>query len=103
MSAARLPCPANARAMRSGPVKNLCEILVTAPGQADEVEIALGLLEQPGDGVRGLERRDDALGRRQLAEGRDRLLVGDRHIARASAVAQHRVLGPRARVVEAGR
>src|SRR5256714_13605724 len=88
MSAALLPCPANACAMRSGPLKDLGEVLVAAPRQADQVEVALGLLEQPGHRVRGLERRDDPLAGRQLAEGADRLLVGHRLVARAPAVAQ---------------
>src|SRR4051812_44290569 len=102
MNAARLPWPANAPAIRSAPFKDLREVLVAAPGQADEVELARRRLEHPRDRVRGLQRRDDALARRQLAERRDRLLVGHRLVARAAAVAQPGVLGPGPRVVEAG-
>src|SRR3954451_1099878 len=125
MSAAALPWPAKAAAMRaapepaggpcgdagrdsavtgcSAPGKDLGEVLVTAPAQADQVEVAGSLLEHPGHGMGALERRDDPLDRRQLVEGSDRLLVGDRLVAGAAAVAQVRVLGPAARVVEAGR
>src|SRR4051794_23457425 len=107
MSAAALPCEAKASAMRSTPGKDLGEVLVTAPAQADQVEVRAGgvrfLVQDPRDGVRGLERRDDPLDGGQLVEGRDRLLVGDRLVARAAAVAQVSVLGPAARVVEAGR
>src|SRR5436305_3163629 len=113
MSAARLPWPANASAMRSlmtppgcgGPRSAACgrraagfrgrskredlrEVLVSAPGQAHEVYLALGLLEQPGDRVRRLERRDDALDGGQLTARRDRLRAGDRHVARPAGVAQ---------------
>src|SRR3954463_5716918 len=112
MSAAALPCEAKASAMRaapgpaggacgdragvgagtgcSAPGKDLGEVLVTAPAQADQVEVAGRLLQHPGHGMRALERRDDPLDRRQLVEGGDRLLVGDRLVARAAAVAQVR-------------
>src|SRR3954447_13108949 len=102
MSAAALPWPAKASAMRSAPGKDLGEVLVPAARQADEIEVAGRLLEDPGDRVGGLERRDDPLDRGELVERGDRLLVGDRLVARATAVAQPRVLGPAARVVEAG-
>src|SRR3954454_15617292 len=105
ISAAALPpaaAGAKASAIRSGPPgKDLREVLVAAARQADQVEIAVALLEHPGERVGGLERRDDPLDRRELHERGDRLLVGDRLVARAPAVAQERVLGPRARVVEA--
>src|SRR5258705_13993395 len=100
MSAAALPCEAKAPAMRSAPGKDLCEVLVAAPRQADQVEVAARLLERPGERVGGLERGDDALDRRQLVEGRDGLLVGDRLVAGAAAVAQEGVLGTAARVIE---
>src|SRR4051794_22497654 len=102
MSAACLPWPAKAAAMRSVPGKDLGEVLVPAARQADQVEIALGLLEHPRDRVRRLQRRDDPLDRGQLVEGGDRLLVGDGLVARAAAVAQEGVLGPAARIVEPG-
>ena len=55
------------------------------------------VLQQPGDRVRGLQRRDDPLQPRELAEGRQRLLVGDRDVAGAAGVAQVGVLGADAR------
>src|SRR5436190_3934798 len=103
MSAAALPCRAKASAMRSAAGKDLREVLVTAARQADQVQVAVGLLEHPRDRVRGLERGDDPLDRGELVEGRDRLLVGDGLVAGAAAVAQEGVLGAAARVVQAGR
>ncbi len=62
-----------ARCSRPALAEHLGEVLVAAPGQAHEVELAVALGEHPGQRVRGLERRDDALEARQLAEGRERL------------------------------
>ena len=53
--------------------------------------------------VRGLERRDDPLEPGAPLERGERLVVGHRDVARAAGVAQPRVLGADARVVEAGR
>src|SRR3954470_20285066 len=103
MSAARLPWPANAPAILSTPLKDFGEVLVPAPGEAHEVQLGGRGVQQPGDRVGGLERRDDPVAGRQLAERRDRLLVGDRLVARAAAVAQPGVLGAAARIVEARR
>src|SRR4051794_11903649 len=100
MSAARLPWSAKAAAMRSG-TQHLCQVLVAAARERDQVELAaVRVGEHPGEGVRGLERRDDALELRHAAERFDRLVVGHRHVARAALVAQERVLGAGARVVE---
>src|SRR3954466_9957179 len=74
MSAACLPWPAKAAAIRSAPGKDLCEVLVPAARQADQVELAVALVEHPGHRVRRLERGDDPLDGRQLVEGGDRLL-----------------------------
>ena len=52
--------------------------------------------------VRRLERRDDPLGPRQPAERGERLLVGRADVLGAAGVAQERVLGADARVVEPG-
>src|SRR3954447_4944491 len=83
----------NAAAIRAGPVasgidplecrQRLVEVLVTAPGQADQVGAAriVAFVEQPGDRMGGLERRDDPLESRQLAESAQRLLVGDRDVS----------------------
>src|SRR3954464_14241636 len=115
MSAARLPCSAKAssivKALMAPPEcggprsptygrrgagsrgQDLGEVLVAAARQADEVEVAFGLLQHPRDRVRGLERRNDPVAGRELAERRDRLLVGHRDVARAAGVAQPCVLG----------
>src|SRR4051795_1036004 len=104
MSAAALPWEAKASAMRSVPPgKDLREVLVAAAREADQVEIALGLLQHPRERVGRLERRDDALDRGELHERGDRLLVGDRLVAGSPGVAQERVLGAGPRVVEARR
>ena len=50
----------------------------------------------------GLERRDDPLGLGEPAERLERLLVGRGQVLGAARVAQERVLGPDARVVEPG-
>src|ERR687893_2996000 len=118
MSAARRPWPANAAAIGSAKLADLGEVLVAAPGEREDVEAAAdGLVrgprplpcrgvdpgsEQPRHRVRGLERRHDALEATQRAEGRHRIAVGDRDVAHAPDVAQVRVLGTRARVVEPG-
>src|SRR3954453_16346406 len=61
MSAARLPLSAKAAAMRSA-TQHLGQVLVAAAGQRDQVELAfVWIREDPGEGARGLERRDDAL------------------------------------------
>src|SRR3954452_19973987 len=102
MSAAALPWEAKASAIRSVPPgKDLREVLVAAAREADQVEIALGLLEHPRERVRRLQRRDDALHGGELHERGDRLLVGHRLVAGAPGVAQERVLRTAARVVEA--
>src|SRR3954447_7680949 len=103
MTAARLPLPANAAAIRSGTLEHLGEVLVAAPRKGDEVELAAARVgERPRERVRGLERRDDPLEPRDLPERVDRLVVGDRHVAGAALVAHERVLRARPRVVEAG-
>src|SRR3954469_25693639 len=80
--------------------EHFLQVLVAAPGQAHEVELArLARRQQPGDRVRGLERRDDALQPRQRLERGERVGVGYRLVGRAAAVAQPGVLGARAGVV----
>src|SRR4051794_1003689 len=111
ISAARPLAAANAAAIRWTPVsvtdaklgEHLREVLVPAAGEADEVQrvrLRIGA-EGPGDRVGGLQRRDDALELGDAAERGERLLVGDRDVGRAAAVAQVRVLGAGARVVQA--
>src|SRR3712207_4361866 len=90
MSAARPGAAAKAAPKLSvpgaKPVQDLPQILFAAAGQAHQVE-RVGGLQRPRDGVRGLERRDDALELRHPAQGGERLVVGDRHVARAATVA----------------
>src|SRR4051794_30724843 len=122
MSAARLPEPANAAAMRSRPSdcwlalvmplwadpgrvsplrQDLGQVLVAAPTQAQQVAVGVARdVEDVVERVRGLERRDDPLEPGDLAEGGQRVVVGDGDIARAAGVAQPGVLGPGAGVVE---
>src|SRR3954453_19197350 len=114
MSAARPRRRAKAAAIRSSPVRgtagtrsraglagaiavgcdDLGEVLVAAPGQADEVERrVVGLLMQREvQRVGGLERRDDPLQARDLLEGAQRVGVADGDVAGAAAVAQVGVL-----------
>src|SRR4051812_16076076 len=115
ISAARPGAARKAAAMRAEPAplpipyaeprERLGEVLVPPAGQADEVELRRFLrarAERPGDRVGGLQRGDDPLQLGDAAEGGERLLVGRRDVARAARVAQPRVLGAAARVVEAG-
>src|SRR3954447_15868124 len=90
MRAAR-PSPraaSNAPAMRSRPDVSAIEtleprdrlgqILIAPAGETQDVITRLArILEQPRDRMGGLERRDDALEARQLAEGEEGLVVGD--------------------------
>src|ERR1700704_102018 len=107
MSAARPWRSANAAAIRSSPGRgtagtrsragldggivreDLGEVLVTPAGEADEVERrAVGVLvHRVVQRVRRLERRDDALQPRDLAERPQGILVADGDVARAAAVA----------------
>src|SRR5947207_8662165 len=105
ISAARLPEFANAAAIRSDPrpancspglvtslwadpggaslSEDLGEVLVAAPAQADQVAVGVaGLVQHVVERVRGLQRRDDPFEPRDLAEGRQRIGVGDRDVGR---------------------
>src|SRR3954451_7979323 len=89
---------------RSRAGEHLGEVLVAPPRAADHVEARLGAgQERVVQRVGRLERRDDALEPRDPAERRQRVVVRHRHVLRPARVAQPRVLGPRAGVVEAGR
>src|SRR4051812_5320901 len=68
----------------TGPLHDLGQVLVAATGEAEDVEARLRrVLEQPGDGVRGLERGDDALQARELLQRRQRFGVADGEVAGA--------------------
>ena len=81
-------------------------VLVAAARQADDddavADRARDLVER-GDRVRGLERAQDALGAREPLERGERLVVGARRgSVAAPGLLPVRVLGPDARIVEAG-
>ncbi len=63
---------------------------------------SLAELDRAGEGVRGLDRRDDALGPAHQPEGLHRLGVRDRLVLRPPDRRQVRVLRTDARVVEPG-
>src|SRR3954471_20821825 len=107
ISAARPGAALKAAAMRAEPVspaavtrrppsslaaqlgQHFLQVLVAAPGQAHEVELArLARGQQPGDRLGGLERRDNPLKPRQRLERGERVGVGHRLVGRAAAVAQ---------------
>src|SRR4051794_19374721 len=77
-AASTFSSPASAVTSATGLLQNLCQILVPSPGETDDVvAIAVAVLQQPGDRVGGLQRRDDPLQPRERGEGGERGLVGD--------------------------
>ena len=66
------------------------EVLVTATGEIDQHRFVLRplgrQLERVGDGVARFERRNDPLGPAEQLEAFERLVVGDRDVARAADV-----------------
>src|SRR5207302_11263317 len=81
---------------------DLREVLVAAARQADEHEFLIHFA-RARECMSRLERRKDALGAGEVAEGGERLLVRGAHIFGAAGVAEERMLWADARVVEAGR
>ena len=81
--------------------EHLGEVLVAAAGEADDDELGVELGDTR-ERVRRLERRDDALRSREPPERRERLFVRRADVACAARVAQVRVLGPDAGVIEPG-
>src|SRR5829696_1973708 len=63
ISAARLPLPSAKAADNRSFIEqeNLGQVLVAAAGQGQQVEPGVRVLQEPRDGVRGLERRHDSL------------------------------------------
>src|SRR5690242_20741942 len=124
ISAARRPLAralANASAMVSIPVgapitvigtwppsalahrlERLGQVLVAAPGQADEIKLGVRVGQRPRDRVRALQRGNDPLQPRRALERVERLRVGDREVAGAALVAQPGMLGTRSRIVQSG-
>ncbi len=85
----------------------VCDVLVAAAAEVDQddrvgSELAAEL-QRAGEGVRGLDGRDDALGAAEQAQRLHRLGVGGREVGRPADVGEVRVLGADARVVEPGR
>src|SRR4029079_16786384 len=80
----------------------LGHVLVPSARQTENVEsVPPRVLQQPGHGVRGLQRRDDALEAGELGESGERLLVRDADIAGPAAVAQVSGIPADAGLVEA--
>src|SRR3954452_22368003 len=112
ISAARPDAPAKAAAIRCAPAtgarsavstrEHLGEVLVPAARAAHEVDRGVPRAHRVVQGVRGLQRRDDALQPRHAAEGGQRVVVAHGDVGRAAAVAQPGVLRAGAGVVEAG-
>src|ERR1700733_2632787 len=82
------------------------EVLVAAAGQVDHHQVIAGLLwreiKHLGDSVRRFQRRDDAFQLGEKLEGVERLIVGRRKKRDAAYIVEPRVLGPNARIIEAG-
>ena len=82
---------------------DVVHVLVAAAAEVDEDRPRLhlpGLDERVRDGVRALERRDDALAAAELEEGVAAGVVGAGHVLHTARVLEVAVLGPDARVVE---
>src|SRR3954447_1255176 len=77
------------------------QVLVAAAGEAHEDELLIALV-YTRECMSGLERRNDALEARQLPERLQRVLVARPHVFGTTAVAQPRMLGADAGMVEAG-
>ena len=95
------------RALAGEPLGDLRGVLVAPARQRDEHRRAArhrspGLAGEPADRVRRLERGHDALGDRQQLEPGERLVVGGELVRGPARGRELRVLGPDARVVEAG-
>src|SRR3954447_24924049 len=78
------------------------QILVAAAGEADEDELFLALV-YARECMSGLERRNDSFETAQLPERVQGVLVARPQVFGAAAVAQPRMLGADAGIVEAGR
>jgi hypothetical protein len=89
------------------PARRRVHVLVAASREADGDEgVGSELAAQPqraGEGVRGLDRRDDALRLRQQAQRLHRLGIGRRDVLGAADVGEPGVLGTDAGIVESGR
>src|SRR5260370_9821769 len=83
------------------------DILVAAAREVDDHQVVLGFLRRelrdPGERVRGLERRNDAFEPRKKLESVERLLVGSGKIFDAAGLVEPAMLGADAGVIDAGR
>src|SRR3954471_6478368 len=75
------------------------QVLVTPPGEADEDELFLALMDAC-KGMGGLEGRNDSFQAGQLAESGHGVLVGGADVGRPAAVAQPSVLRADTGIVE---
>src|SRR5581483_8728009 len=86
-------------------LRDCLQILVAAPGKADQddvvgVKLRRHLLDV-GDGVRRLQRRDDALAAAEVLEGLEGLSVGDADVAGTFRSLEEAVLRSHAGVIQA--
>ena len=88
-------------------LRDRVKVLVAAAGEIDHHQVILRLLrrelEHLGDGVRRLERRDDAFELGQELKGLERLVIGRRQEGDAAEIGEPGMLGADARIVEARR
>src|SRR4051812_44667863 len=78
-------------------------VLVTATGEPDDDQLRATRddLVERGDGVRGLERAQDAFATCEPLDRREGLLVGARYVRHRTGVLPVRVLGTDAWIIEA--
>src|SRR5215471_6040681 len=96
-----------AEEMKPGAIGDRRHVLVAATGEIHEQDSVAWQRRRETSRVRErvarFERRNDAFEQAAVAEGSQRLVVGDRDILCAPTVLEPRVLGPDAGIVEAGR
>src|SRR3954468_10993182 len=83
----------------------LVHVLVAASAQREDVETGAtgAFAQQPGDRVGGLERGDDPLESRELAERAQGLRIRGGLIGGPAGIPEEGVLGSHPRIVEPGR
>src|SRR5947209_4320941 len=80
-------------------------VLIAAAGKIEDDQVVFGKLRQAldeaGDGVRGFERRDDALSQGEQFCGFERGGIGDRYVVSAVLIGEPSVLGTDSWIIEA--
>src|SRR5215813_5747532 len=96
-----------AEEMEPGAISDRRHVLVAAPGEIHEQDSVACQRRRETRRVRKrvarFERRNDAFEQAAVAEGCQRLVVGNRDVLCAPAVLEPRMLGPDAWIIEAGR